>query len=51
MSNAVLPYTLTVFAVGSMLAYCYDLRPTYDTKMFYVQEERNVMQSGYQYPT
>ena len=33
MSNAMLPYTLTVFAVGGTLAYyCYDLRPMYDTK-------------------
>ena len=32
MSNAILPHILlAVFAVGSTLAYCYDLGPIYDT--------------------
>ena len=39
MNNAILPHTLAVFAVGSTLVYCYDLRCVYDTKTYYVQEE------------
>ena len=31
MSNAILPNTLAVCAVGSALVYCYDLQPIYDT--------------------
>ena len=30
------------FAVVSTLAYCYDLRPIYDTNIFYVQDGWNV---------
>ena len=48
MSNAILPHSLTVFAVGSIpatLVYCcYDLRPIYDTLKYYIQEEWNVTQ-------
>ena len=51
MSNAILPHTLAVFAVGSTLVYCHDLGPMYDTKKFYVQEEWNVAKSGHQYHT
>ena len=39
MSNAILPHTFAVFAVGSTLVYCYDLRPMYNTKKYYIQEE------------
>ena len=39
MRNAILPHILAVFAVGSALAYCYDLRRLYDTKKYDVQEE------------
>ena len=49
MSNAVLPHSLAVFAVSSMLVYCYDLRPVYDIKKFYVLEGWNVAKSGHQY--
>ena len=51
MSNAILPHTLAVFAVGGTLVYCYDLRPIDDTKKYYVQEGWNVTKSGYQYHT
>ena len=51
MNNAILLHTLAVFAVGSTLVYCYDLRPIYDTKKYYVQEEWNVTKSGHQYHT
>ena len=51
MINAILPHTLAVFAVGSTLVYCYDLRPIYDTKKSYVQEEWDVTKSGHQYHT
>ena len=37
-SNAILPQTLAVFAVGSTLLYCYGLQPVYVTKKYYVQE-------------
>ena len=47
-SNAILPRTLAVFAVGSTLLYCYDLRPIYDTKKYYVQEQWNETKSGHQ---
>ena len=50
-SNAILPHTLAVFAVGSTLVSCYDLRPMYDTKKYYVQEEWNVTKSGHPYHT
>ena len=37
MSNAILPHTLAVFAVGGTPVYCYDLRPVlYDTKQYQV---------------
>ena len=51
MNNAILPHTLAVFAVCSTLGYCYDLRPMYDTKEYYVQEVLNVTKSGHQYHT
>ena len=51
MNNAILPHALAVFAVGSTLVYCYDLRPVYDIKTYYVQEEGNVTKSGHQYQT
>ena len=52
MSNTILPHTLSaVFAVGSTLVYCYDLRPMYDTKEHYVQAECNVTNSGHKYHT
>ena len=51
MSNSILPNMLPVFAVGSTLVYCYELRPIYDTKKYYVQEGWNVTMSGHQYHT
>ena len=48
MSDVILPHTLAIFAVGSTLVYCYDLRPIYDTKKYYVQEEWNATKSGHQ---
>ena len=51
MINAILSHTLAVFVVGSTLVYCYDLRPMYDTKKYYVQEECNVTKSDHQYFT
>ena len=51
MNNAKLPHTLAVFAVGSSLVYCYDLRPMNDPKRYYVQEEWNVTRSGREYDT
>ena len=51
MNNAILPHTLAVFVIGSTLVYCYDLRPIYDTKKYYVQEEWNVTKSDHQHHT
>ena len=48
MSNAILPHTLVVFAVGSTIVYRYDLRPIYDTEKCYVQEEWNVTKPVHQ---
>ena len=43
------PYN--VFAVGTTLVFCYTLRPTYDTKKYFVQGEWNVTKSSHQYHT
>ena len=40
MNNAIVRRTLTVFAVGSTLVYCNDLRPMYDTKKYCVRTGR-----------
>ena len=48
MSNAILSDTMAVFAVGGTLVYCYDLRPVYFTKKYYLQEEWNVTKTGHQ---
>ena len=50
-SNAILPHTVAVVAVGSTLVHCCELRPIYDTKKYYVQEGWNVTKSGHQYHT
>ena len=51
MITAILPRTLAVFAVGSTLADCHDLRLILDAKKYYVQVEWNVTKSSHQYHT
>ena len=52
MSNAILPHTSAVFAIGSTLVLRILLRLSthyiYDTTKYYVQEESNETKSGQQ---